>query len=73
MQFFIIAMGVLFSLFSVLVLSYISMATMVGPWIAPTLVLFGHMIFSLKRSKTDADWQAVAWMQAIGAGGGITD
>lgn len=73
MSFLIIATGVLFSLFSTLVLSYVSMATMVGPWIAPTLVLLGHILFSLGRNKySEQESQAsIAWMQAIGSGGGI--
>jgi hypothetical protein len=73
MNFLVIGVGVLFAILSTIVLSYISIATMVGPWIAPTLVLLGHMIFKLKNSHTTADekTESVAWVQAIGAGGGI--
>lgn len=73
MELLIVGCGVLFSVFSTIVLSYISIATMVGPWIAPTLVLIGHNVFSFMRTKTPPEQAAknLAWMQAIGAGGGI--
>lgn len=73
MSLFVVGVGVLFAVFSTLVLSYISIATMVGPWIAPTLVLLGHIIFSLnlKFLTRQSSTQSIAWMQAIGAGGGI--
>jgi len=72
MEAFIIIVGIIFSLFSSLVLSYISIATMVGPWIAPTLVLIGHIIFSMRRSRAGySSDKVLASLQAIGAGGGI--
>jgi len=55
-----------------MILSYISIATMVGPWIAPTLVLLGHSLLSMRQKKsTESHTETLAWMQAIGAGGGI--
>lgn len=73
MELFIIGIGVFFTVFSTIILGYISIATMVGPWIAPTLVLLGHTILSLYRPKDPKmpATQSIAWMQAIGAGGGI--
>ncbi len=45
---------------------------MIGPWIAPTLVLLGHSLLSIRRTTSTNDHtQTLAWMQAIGAGGGI--
>ncbi len=41
----------LLSLFSTGVMSYISMATPIGPWIAPTLVLCGMLIFGFFNVK----------------------
>jgi hypothetical protein len=39
MALFTIFLSVIFAVFSTIVMSYISMATPIGPWIAPTLVL----------------------------------
>lgn len=48
------------------------MATMVGPWIAPTLVLLGHCLYSFIKNKNEAQQvRDIVIMQAIGAGGGI--
>ncbi len=66
----VIVLGIFFSLFSTVILSYISVATMVGPWIAPTIVLIGHAIFAGFRSMKNKT-QALIALQAIGAGGGI--
>ncbi|MFA5307070.1 MAG: hypothetical protein WC365_06495 [Candidatus Babeliales bacterium] len=71
MNFLVISIGILFTLFSTVILSYVSMATMVGPWIAPTLVLLGHCLYSFTKNKKDQQVQDLAIMQAIGAGGGI--
>lgn len=77
MNIVVIVAGVFFALFSSLVMSYISIATMVGPWIAPTLVLLGQLLlrvlYQQKRHALAHDERTsmVACMQAIGAGGGI--
>jgi len=73
MAILVVTLGIIFALFSALVLSYISIATMVGPWIAPTLVLIGFSLISLIRLKLPSQklTESLAWMQAIGAGGGI--
>ena len=75
MYLLVVIIGILFTIFSALVLSYISIATMVGPWIAPTLVLFSHSICSVVGrwypDTNESRNQTIAAMQAIGAGGGI--
>lgn len=70
MDLFIVIIGTLFTLFSTLILSYISMATMVGPWIAPTLVLLGHILLKMYKSCPQKA-QTLTILQAIGAGGGL--
>ncbi len=73
MDIFVIVLGIIFTVLSVAILSYISMATMLGPWIAPTLVLLGSLFIKFKR--TDGSVQKmrrnILLAQAIGAGGGI--
>lgn len=46
------------------------MATMVGPWIAPTIILLSSTILSLIPNKK-VDTRSLFLIQAIGAGGGI--
>ena len=53
LNFQLIIISTLLSIFSTVVMAYISMATPIGPWIAPTLALFSAMIFHLMRTKTD--------------------
>jgi hypothetical protein len=66
-----LTLGIIFSLFSALVLSYISIATMVGPWIAPTIVLLCHSLFWSWRKNQAGKTNTITAIQAIGAGGGI--
>lgn len=66
----VIIAGSAFTVLSTIMLSYISIATMVGPWIAPTLVLLGHIIFGV-LGKNKQHTENVTLSQAIGAGGGI--
>ena len=47
MPIFTIALAIIFSFFSTAVMSYISMATPIGPWIAPTITLLCLLIFKL--------------------------
>ena len=72
MNVFIIVTGIFFTIFSVIVLSYVSIATTLGPWIAPTLVLLGASFAKLRFTKrsTLALHQELLLSQAIGAGGG---
>lgn len=77
MNFFIVVVGIIFALFSSLIMSYISIATPVGPWIAPTLVLFGQLLLRIfyrsgaRALTAEGQTESLASMQAIGAGGGI--
>jgi hypothetical protein len=70
MELFIIFAGLLFSVFATIILSYISIATMVGPWIAPTIVLICHILLAGMRNGKKKTTTLVS-IQAIGAGGGI--
>lgn len=70
MEPFIIFAGLLFSIFATVILSYISIATMVGPWIAPTIVLICHILLAGIRNGKEKTAKLVS-IQAIGAGGGI--
>ena len=45
----------LFSVFSSFVMSYIALATMIGPWMGPTLILIGLLITSVLRRFTSHD------------------
>jgi hypothetical protein len=47
MNFLIIFLSIILSIFSTAVMSYISMATPIGPWIAPTLVLLAMLVVRL--------------------------
>ncbi len=52
---FILFVTISLAVFSTVVMSYISMATPIGPWIGPTLVLMGGLlfrIFGLHRQQT---------------------
>ncbi|MEX0848883.1 MAG: OPT/YSL family transporter [Candidatus Dependentiae bacterium] len=57
------------STFSTAVMSYISMATPIGPWIAPTLVLLGFLIYSCSR-KASID-SPLIYVTISGSIGGI--
>ncbi len=46
MLLFTLGIAVLFSLFATVIMSYISMATGIGPWVETTLALAGMLIFS---------------------------
>ena len=59
----------LFGCFSTAVMSYISMATPIGPWIAPTIVLAALLFLKLISYKKQS--QALAYIVAGGSIGGI--
>jgi hypothetical protein len=66
---FVVAMAIIFSLFSTTVMSYIAMATPIGPWIGPTLVLLGIPIFKVVlRQYTE---RSLALSVLSGSVGGI--
>lgn len=62
--------SIILSIFSTTVMSYISMAAPIGPWIAPTLVLCASLLFSWIRSKEQFS-TTVALVTAAGSVGGI--
>jgi hypothetical protein len=62
-------LSVLLSIFSTAVMSYIAMATPIGPWIASTLVLIAMLVFKIFR-KQDAS-EHIALVTASGSVGGI--
>jgi uncharacterized oligopeptide transporter (OPT) family protein len=64
-----ILITIVLSIFSTVVMSYISMATPIGPWIDTTLVLAGMLIFRLLRYKNYAE--RLAFVTAGGSIGGI--
>ncbi len=73
MLLFTLCIAVLFSLFATVIMSYISMATGIGPWIETTLALAGMLIFSVmgywysKESKI----KAIGLVTAAGGIAGI--
>lgn len=64
-----VIMSIILSLFSTAVMSYISMATPIGPWIAPTLVLFAGIISKCFCMTLGS--RSLALMVASGSIGGI--
>lgn len=55
MELLILFAGLFLSIFSTIVMSYVSMATPIGPWIAPTLVLVNSIIMSFFSRTTSKD------------------
>lgn len=73
MNLFILILGSFFAILASATLSYVSMATMVGPWIAPAIVLASSIILKFRnnnanRSKINKE---LAIIQTIGSIGGI--
>ncbi|MFA5074541.1 MAG: OPT/YSL family transporter [Candidatus Babeliales bacterium] len=77
MNFFILITGIIFNIFSVIVLLYVSMATMIGPWIAPIIVLICGGLFKLRSNfgfkikKNSSKVKETVLIQSIGSVGGI--
>ncbi len=70
MQHFVtVCVSIILSLFSTTVMSYIAMATPIGPWIAPTLVLFGLLMFKIIPVKNQI--KSLSLATAAGSVGGI--
>lgn len=65
----VIIASVVLSLFSTSVMSYIAMATPIGPWIAPTLVLLVLLFLHLLRLRVSN--QAIVYAVSAGSLGGI--
>lgn len=66
---FVVGMALVLSLFSTAVMSYISMATPIGPWIGPTLVLIAMPFFRVYSEKKRE--QGLALSVIAGSLGGI--
>ncbi len=66
-------LGIFFVILSTSILSYISMATMIGPWIAPTIVIASSIILKLRRGVFSVAQKSkeLAIIQTIGSVGGI--
>lgn len=64
------ALSILLSIFSTAVMAYISMATPIGPWIAPTLVLLAIICMKLCRVSKQVD-ALIAYVTVAGSVGGI--
>lgn len=69
MLFIIILISVALSIFSTAVMSYISMAVPIGPWIAPTLVLIASLLFRLIAVNNKN--KVIAYVVASSSIGGI--
>ena len=69
----IILISIIFSILSTAIMSYISMATATGPWIEPTLVLLGIILFRMvfRHIITISTDHAIAYATAAGGIGGI--
>jgi len=70
MSFLIVLLSIVLSIFSTAVMSYISMATPIGPWIAPTLVLLAMLVVRLCYRGRDYE-QEVVLATFSGSIGGI--
>jgi hypothetical protein len=66
-----LVLSILLSFFSTAVLSYISMATMIGPWMAPTLVLISGLFLKLRKFSPQKSTQEVALIQSVGSLSGL--
>lgn len=73
MNFLVVLFGIFFTVISILILSYVSIATILGPWIAPTIILFSVGISGMlsKLKQKSFSLQDLIKIQAIAAGGGI--
>lgn len=69
MQFVAIFISIVLSIFSTTVMSYIAMATPIGPWIAPTLILLALLLSKLFRCSLSSN--LLACVVSAGSIGGI--
>lgn len=63
-------LSIILSIFSTVVMSYITMATPIGPWIASTLVLIAMLVYRCIGQKKDFSEQ-IALVTCAGSIGGI--
>jgi hypothetical protein len=68
MNFIVIIISIALSLFSTIVMSYVSLATPIGPWIAPTLVFIALLVSKLIVRITTT---SMAYAVSAGSIGGI--
>lgn len=68
---FIVLLGSVLSIFASSILLYISIATMLGPWIAPMLMLISAIVLALFRPKSTQRTQELVMVSALASGGGI--
>lgn len=70
---FSITISIFLTFFSTMVLAYISIATMIGPWIAPTLVLIAGFVLKMGQQslKERLFHKDLALIQTVGSLGGI--
>ena len=73
MNLMISVVGIIFALFSSMILAYVSIVTMIGPWIAPTLVLVASILlkFRFKRKPHDIENKEIALIQTVGSVGAL--
>ncbi|MFH1832270.1 MAG: OPT/YSL family transporter [bacterium] len=72
MNLFVLSTGIILTIISTAILAYISVATMIGPWIAPTLVLVASLLAQFRKKSTNLEnKQDIILIQSIAAGGGI--
>ncbi|MBM3887272.1 hypothetical protein FJ364_05065 [Candidatus Dependentiae bacterium] len=68
---FTLLVGTILSVLASAVLLYISIATMIGPWIAPTLVLISSVLFSYLSKRNEHTPLHLIMISALASGGGI--
>ena len=68
---FTLLVGTALSILASAILLYISIATMIGPWIAPTLVLISSVLFTLLGKRDANTPQQLILISALASGGGI--
>lgn len=68
MNFIVVTISILLSLFSTIVMSYVALATPIGPWIAPTLVFIALLCSKLCSRMTSS---SMAYAVSAGSVGGI--
>ncbi len=67
-----IVVSILFSIFSTVVMSYLTMAIPIGPWIASTLVLLALLLFKMFFGQNSSKYgKEIALATAAGSVGGI--
>jgi len=66
-----VILSVVFSVFSTVVMSYLAMATPIGPWIAPTLALLGMLIVGFFAKARSDRVSTIILATSAGSVGGI--